>query len=225
MTRREKAAKAREMHEQGLLQKQIAPLLGVSRTYVSELLLDPDGSGVRARKARYGRSCERCGRRTSGSDGRGKAPRVCLVCLRAENTERNASILEWWNEGATLPEIADLLGLEPAVVRGVIAYARETGKQVVLHRLRNRSAWQDIERLWKAGYTQPEIAEQVGTSAAAVGAMAQTMRAVGIQLPTVIRNGSWPRRRELVRLSGLLEVRRERLRLLLLLRGLNGPGR
>lgn len=84
VARSERAAEAAMLRAQGLLQRQIADRMGISRTYAAELLTDPDGSKVRARKATYGKPCRVCGKMTQGSDGRAAAPDICSVCLNVE---------------------------------------------------------------------------------------------------------------------------------------------
>lgn len=199
---------------------EIAARLGYSKSWVYTLFEDPDGSKDRARKAKYGRACERCGRLTSGSRGRPKAPRVCAECVRTRNDERNALIVERWNEGLTMREVAEALDLELAQVRGVIQGRRRAGDgRAKLHRLRNREAWPQIQQMKKAGFTNPEIAEAIGTSADSVGTMVSVMRAAGVELPIRHHDGSWrDRRRRLVRILQILEARQGKLAMTMLLR-------
>lgn len=74
------AARASELREQGLMIREIAELLGISRSYAGGLLTDPDGSRDRARKASYSGVCADCGFPTSGSDGAALAPGRCIWC-------------------------------------------------------------------------------------------------------------------------------------------------
>jgi hypothetical protein len=66
----------------GLTQAAIAGAMGISRSYVSAILTDPDGLKERARKVRYAGTCEKCGGKTDGSNGPGKAPRICMSCIQ-----------------------------------------------------------------------------------------------------------------------------------------------
>lgn len=75
-----KAARAATLRADGLVQREIAERMGLSRSMVSGLLSDPDGSKVRARKASYGGTCVDCGARTDGSNGPGDAPERCKLC-------------------------------------------------------------------------------------------------------------------------------------------------
>ena len=79
-TRAESAAEAVALRALGLTHRQIADRMGLSRSYVSELCADPDGLKVLARKASYGGTCEKCGARTFGGNGRARAPKMCLAC-------------------------------------------------------------------------------------------------------------------------------------------------
>jgi len=63
----------------GRTQKETAAILGISRSYVSELLLDPTGALAKARKDSYRQPCPECGTLMDGSNGR-KGPRLCQGC-------------------------------------------------------------------------------------------------------------------------------------------------
>ena len=76
------AQRAQELRAAGLLQREIAVRLGVSRSYVAALYNDPDGAKARARKDSYRGTCESCGAPTDGSNGRGAAPTRCDPCYR-----------------------------------------------------------------------------------------------------------------------------------------------
>jgi hypothetical protein len=81
--RAERATHARELHDRGMLRREIAVAMGISPSYAAALLSDPDGSRTRARKDSYGGSCVGCGARTSGSNGRSRAPKRCHRCNTA----------------------------------------------------------------------------------------------------------------------------------------------
>lgn len=114
MSRREQLAlEARILRDSGLLQRQIAVVLGVSRRYAAELLDDPNGAKVRARKRRYGGSCRNCGSRTDGSNGRDGAPVMCHSCRQKQQhddrfwtPERIIQAIQEWNREHGRPPIA-----------------------------------------------------------------------------------------------------------------------
>lgn len=81
-TRTEMAAECLRLRGAGLTYKQIAERLGKSYSTVNDLIYDPDGSKVKARKDGYRGVCVDCGGRTDGSNGRDKAPTRCLSCAR-----------------------------------------------------------------------------------------------------------------------------------------------
>lgn len=86
----DRAANAKRVHAlkaTGLNGVQIAERLGLSRSYTYELLSDPEGNVVRARKDSYRGTCERCGARTDGSNGI-NAPVVCHRCDGPEKSAR-----------------------------------------------------------------------------------------------------------------------------------------
>ncbi len=106
----------------GLLQREIVDVTGLSRAYVSELLIDPTGEGARERKERYRRPCPNCGRLMEGSDGRGvKAPKVCRVCNTFDQQEameakrgtgwREKQVLAYCITPRRFTEIAEACGI------------------------------------------------------------------------------------------------------------------
>lgn len=105
------AAEVARLRAAGLLYRQIAERLGISRSYASELAADPDGSRGAARKKGYGGVCERCGARTDGSSGRRRAPRLCGSCSRA----RQRAEKRWTAEAVTdaIRRYADRHGRPP----------------------------------------------------------------------------------------------------------------
>lgn len=99
MTRGELVTAAVDLRAQGLIVREIAERLGVSRSYAYELLTDPDGTRAKERKARYAGECVDCGAHTSGSEGRRAEPR-CRACARLgkgrwTKEELIARIREW----------------------------------------------------------------------------------------------------------------------------------
>lgn len=67
-SRVDRAATASRLRAKGYTVRRIAEEMGVSRTYASDLLTDPDGSKDRKRKKRYSGTCDLCGGPTSPSN-------------------------------------------------------------------------------------------------------------------------------------------------------------
>jgi len=96
-------------------------------SYASALVSDPSGEGDRERKKRYGGTCEKCGGPTDGSNGRAKAPKVCMACITpAFRRDRVRAAYPVWNEATCLesivrwvernqriPRVTDLILAEP----------------------------------------------------------------------------------------------------------------
>ena len=62
--------------------------LGISRTYYYDLLHDPTGAKIKARRDSYRQPCPRCGTPMNGSNGRnGKAPKLCTRCKHKDEHE------------------------------------------------------------------------------------------------------------------------------------------
>lgn len=82
--RRELADRAQTLAAEGYLQREIAVILGVSRSYASALASnDPLGEKTRARKDSYRGVCDDCGNPTDGSYGPNNTPAVCDACSHA----------------------------------------------------------------------------------------------------------------------------------------------
>lgn len=122
-TRAELATLARMLAGHGLIAREIAPLLGVGRGYVQQLLTDPDGSRERARKERYRIPCPGCGRLLNGSDGRGPhAPTRCLPCRALD--------AKVWDQAALIEAgraFAAIHGRAPAACDWNVSQARALG--------------------------------------------------------------------------------------------------
>jgi hypothetical protein len=98
-TRAERAAEAARLKSAGLSWQEACERMGVSRSYYFELLNDPDGSVVRARKGSYRGVCAECGGPTDGSNGRGrKAPKLCANCVTYWTPERVIAAIQAWAE-------------------------------------------------------------------------------------------------------------------------------
>lgn len=110
MSRRaELAAQACALRARGLRLSEVADHLGVSPTYASDLVRDPDGALARARKRRNGGSCCDCGALTDGSNGRAKAPGRCAACARRHRLEH-------------------ILWSRDRVIMALLAFAHEHGR-------------------------------------------------------------------------------------------------
>jgi transposase len=184
MTRVEKARRAAELRREGLTYREIGERMGgAKQSTVHAWLDDPDGSKLKARKRGYDGTCRVCGGRTNGYAGPGKAGVTCASCVVAEGIRNRAAVVEAWNHGMTVKEIAARFGMGYDQVRGLVQFGRKKGDGVSLHRARNRVHWPTIEARWLEGATLKEIADELGVSAASVAQMMQTMRQRGIDLP------------------------------------------
>lgn len=98
------AARAAVLRQQGLTLVVIAGRLGISRSYASELICDPDASKRAARRVRYEGTCERCSAVTK-SNGTSKPSPRCQTCgsvVNGENQrewtpEKIIAAIQWWN--------------------------------------------------------------------------------------------------------------------------------
>lgn len=174
-------AEAVALLRRGFTGSEIATHLGFQHSTVYARLSDPTGAAASARKRRYCGTCGDCGAPTSYQVG--GTSRRCIDCEQSRNAERNAEIIARWNEGEPKWYIAEEMGLRGEQVRGCIQHARRLGKDVALHRKRNRSDWPEIERLYREGLTYREIGERIGDSEQGVYNKVNGMRKAGINLP------------------------------------------
>ena len=85
--RAQRVRELRRLLALGFTASQAARQMGISLSYVRALRSDPSGKKDRDRKRSYGGTCERCGRTTDGSNGRSKAPQLCISCSRIRQGE------------------------------------------------------------------------------------------------------------------------------------------
>jgi transcriptional regulator with XRE-family HTH domain len=123
LSRAEKAVLAGEFRAQGLLLREIAERMGVAIQTVDAWLNDPDGSRLRARKATYRGSCERCGVPTDGSNGPNRPSRYCFECWtgvispeinRQKAKPHREAVEKAWASGKTCREMAATFGWAPS---------------------------------------------------------------------------------------------------------------
>lgn len=114
MTRAERAAQAAKLRATGLNGVQIAGRMGISRSYAAELLTDPMGAVVRARKRRYDLVCVGCGGRVDGTSPGRMASREDPVCRACAADGHYAT---WTREAIVccIQEFADATGGIPPV--------------------------------------------------------------------------------------------------------------
>jgi hypothetical protein len=117
MSRAELAPRIIALRASGLTWREIGERVGLALSTVQDYGTDPDGSRVRARKARSDGACRDCGGRTVG-DG-GYAPSRCAACHGARTREQSR---RWILE--SFQEWNDLFGVPPAALDWNPAQAR-----------------------------------------------------------------------------------------------------
>jgi len=137
----------------------------------------------------YGGTCEKCGARTDGSNGRAKVPKICLRCHRQRHAERNSLIEEMWDACEPVWHIAEKLGMTERSVYAWIENARRVQGRDIPHRALPRAngmqEWrrETVLRLARAGYRNQEIAERLATTAMSAGQMVAWLRGKGYDIP------------------------------------------
>lgn len=86
LTRTELAAEVARLRGEGLVFRELAARLGISRSYADALVNDIDGAKRRARRESYQGVCARCGGVTK-SNGTSKASPICKTCAVAVSKE------------------------------------------------------------------------------------------------------------------------------------------
>ncbi|MCW3018618.1 MAG: hypothetical protein JWN10_926 [Solirubrobacterales bacterium] len=173
--REERAAKVRKLRDEGLLLREIAERLGMAKSTVRELLVDPDGSQLRARKDSYRGTCRSCGGKTDGSGGF-KAPVECIACITWTEERVVEAMQRWADEHGGLPPRTD--DWKTAQARypqaGVHVIKRIGWNELLLKagfKLRRdcRPETQvEVERLLREGWTARDVAQHFGWTEANV---------------------------------------------------------
>lgn len=141
-TVKERRTEAARLRGLGYTAREIAEMLGVRRSTVYSYLDDPTGAKLRARKDSYRGTCERCGVRTDGSRGPGKAPPVCHTCLGRERHEKR-----FWTPEQIIDTICDFADRNG----GIPPTAQEAGRSSLQHTAqREFGSWANALRA--AGY-------------------------------------------------------------------------
>jgi hypothetical protein len=78
LSREQQVQRIESLSRRGLGTEEIPDLVRLACSTVNKYRRDPEGERERARRERYRGRCRSCGRRTSGSDGPGRAPELCL---------------------------------------------------------------------------------------------------------------------------------------------------
>jgi hypothetical protein len=132
-SRAERAKQIERLERRGLGTREIAAELGLARSTVNIYRRDPDGSRHRQRLERYRGRCRDCGRLTSGSGGRARAPARCRGCAGAQRRLWPTELIlqrirEWSEETGSPPRVRDWSPAHaPAGHRGARRYLAERG--------------------------------------------------------------------------------------------------
>lgn len=139
MTRAERYAQFKPLRDQGLTYREIGERCGVHLKTVFDVLNDPTGEKVRARKAKVpGGTCIDCGGPTCPNSGSAPRPR-CRQCSdvyvgelagereREKWLPRRQQIVELWHQGLTLRQIAGALDTTRESVGATVSKMRLEG--------------------------------------------------------------------------------------------------
>jgi CRP-like cAMP-binding protein len=87
-------------------------------------------------------------------------------------------------KGLDRSEIGAEIGVSANRIQSrVDAMRRFGGIPITLHRLRSRSSWKTVERMWHAGATNAEIAIRIGSTPESVSEIVKSMREAGYDMP------------------------------------------
>ena len=132
-SRAERAEQIERLERRGLGTREIAAELGLARSTVNIYRRDPDGSRHRQRLERYRGRCRDCGRLTTGSGGRARAPARCRRCAGAQRRLWPGELIlqrirEWTEETGSPPRVRDWSPAHaPAGHQGAGRYLAERG--------------------------------------------------------------------------------------------------
>lgn len=177
MTRAERYAQCKALRDQGLLLREIGERLGIATSTVFDVLSDPTGEKVRARKDSYRGVCDTCGRPTDGSAGASKAPKRCLDCIMWSREALLAWVDGWADaHGGVPPRLSDFSGAYRAARRhfgswnGLLLAAG-----FALHCDRRAETAQAILAAVRAGESTKDIAARYGVTTGAIEKRLQSM--------------------------------------------------
>ena len=132
-SRAERAAQIERLERRGLDTREIAEQLGLARSTINIYRRDPDGSRHRQRLESYRGRCRDCGRLTTGSGGRARAPARCRRCAGAQRRLWPSELIlqrirEWTEETGSPPRVRDWSPAHaPAGHPGARRYLAERG--------------------------------------------------------------------------------------------------
>jgi DNA-binding CsgD family transcriptional regulator len=132
-SRAERAKQIERLERRGLGTTEIAAELGLASSTVNIYRRDPDGSRHRQRLERYRGRCDDCGRLTSGSGGRTRAPARCRRCAAAQRRVWPGDLIlqrikDWTAETGSPPRVRDWSPAHaPAGHQGAGRYLAERG--------------------------------------------------------------------------------------------------
>ena len=191
--------KAREMREAGATLLQIGEAVGRSPSTILRWLNPEAAEKTRqqsreAKRRRQIATCADCGEKLSYDCQENER---CWACEQEYlYGERNRRIFKAWEERVPTAEIAEAEGMAKSAVQSLVDHHRRLhGKPLSLHRARNRTNWEAIQQLWKAGLTSRAIGEQLGISAHNVEYQIQYMRKQGIDIPRRYKTENGKRKR------------------------------
>lgn len=195
------AADARRLHDDGVHWREATVRMGIGRSYYYELLSDPDGAKVAARKAKAGGTCETCGAPTSYGRGGGSPHRHCSAhnpghVLSAQLQHERAlprrrQVQQLWADGLTVAQIAERVGTTTGTIGVLMVAMRKQGWDLPYRpgnagRLRSERAdprRRYVQELWVEGRTVAEIAEITDSTPSAIGTLISRMRSLGWDMP------------------------------------------
>lgn len=171
---------------EGFNMVEIAGRLGLSKSLVGQLLTDPTGEKVAARKAKVFGHCKDCGTKVTNS-GSPNIPERCGPCFRARNQEKNERIVEAVKAGVPHKEIARREGMGETEVGSQLNQLRKRGWSVPMCHLPHTTyaeRYERIAKLVRAGKTNAEIAVEVGAASGPSAAqMIKNARRKGYDIP------------------------------------------
>jgi hypothetical protein len=127
------------LRAEGLNGLALARRLGLSSSFVYDLINDPDGTSAKERKSRYAGVCVDCGAPTSGGEGRRDEPRCHPCSARKSGVERTV----WTREILIdrMREWAELYGEPPAIPDWNPWDARAMGDEARARRFETSDRW------------------------------------------------------------------------------------
>lgn len=144
-TRLELYERIKRFRDAGFVYREIGDIMGLSRSYVAEIYVDPDGSGLKKRHQRQmmldGGECDLCSKPTKGDPRTGR-PTRCRSCIIAQGSANQI----WTRERVidAMQDYAKQYGTQPSARDWNPTQARNDYRDDLAERFYEDGCWPNV---------------------------------------------------------------------------------